>query len=195
MLRIATAALWSLLNKPLFGTHVIPRDASVDPTLFPEQEYPVYCSKCTYLLRGLPDGKCPECGTSFERGKLLVRTYVSAWSGALWRDSAARKWFWWLLATGIALPFLASLGFVCMKYFGSFNSPNPPSSAALDSAFRLVYALLGVMFVGPVLQLVALAIVVKAYPRGSWKRRRAIIDAISEAESATTSELEHFPFS
>ncbi len=186
MFRTAISAVWSLLHKPLFGTHVIPRDASVDPTLFPEQEYPVYCSKCSYLLRGLPDGKCPECGTSFERGHLLVRTYVTAWGGALWRDSPARKWYWRFIVAGTALPFLSGLGFMCLKYFVDWTSPSPPSSATLDVAFRLIHALAAGMFVGPVLQFVAFGIAVKSYPRGSWNRRRAIIDAIRQAESPTT---------
>ena len=49
---------------------------SVDPALFPEADYPVHCSKCQYLLTGLPDGPCPECGQPFERGKLLVSQYA-----------------------------------------------------------------------------------------------------------------------
>ena len=182
MFRTATAAVWSVLHRPLFGTHVIPRNASVDPTLFPEEEYPVYCSKCSYLLRGLPDGRCPECGASFERGHLLVRTYVTAWGGALWRDSVARKWYWRFMVVGIALPFLSGLGFMCLNYFVDRTSPSPPSSATLDATLRLVYALVALMFVGLVLQLVAAVIATIAYPRGSWKRRRAIIDAIRQAE-------------
>lgn len=65
-----------ILSRPLFGTRVIPKDAAVDPALFQEEEFPVYCPKCDYLLRGLPDGKCPECGQSFQRGVLLVQQYV-----------------------------------------------------------------------------------------------------------------------
>lgn len=67
------------LHTPLFGTKYIhvPPDARVDPAGFSEEEYPVVCPKCTYLLRGLADGRCPECGTPFDRGQLLVRQYVT----------------------------------------------------------------------------------------------------------------------
>lgn len=76
MLRGAVHALWHLLRRPLFGTIVIPKDARVDPAQFPEDQFPVHCVKCGYWLRGLPDGRCPECGEPFERGRLLVRQYV-----------------------------------------------------------------------------------------------------------------------
>jgi len=32
----------------------------------------VFCPRCRYNLRGLPDGHCPECGERFERQRLLV---------------------------------------------------------------------------------------------------------------------------
>lgn len=67
----------TVLGRPLFGTRVIPPGARVDPALFAEDEFPVHCPKCDYLLRGLPDGRCPECGTEFERGRLLVEQYVT----------------------------------------------------------------------------------------------------------------------
>ncbi len=180
-------AIASFLRKPLFGTLVNPRDATVDPALFPEDHYPVFCTKCGYCLRGLPDGKCPECGTTFARGQLLVRTYVKVWSGVLWRDSAARKWVWRFIVTGYALPVVAILGFEFMKYFryfGYFDSSSPPSPAALDSAIRLqLYVLLAIFLAGPLFLFGALVIAVKTYPRGSWKRRRAIIDAIKQANA------------
>lgn len=173
MPRAALTAVASILRKPLFGMILIRRNSTVDPTLFPEDDYPVFCTKCGYCLRGLSDGKCPECGTTFARGQLLVRTYVNAWSGALWRDSAARRWYWRFMVTGIALPIVAGfLSVMYMKYLGNFHSP----------AFRLPYALGAVMFAAPPLFcFAALVIAVKAYPRGSWKRRRAIIDAIKQA--------------
>lgn len=121
---------------------------------------------------------------------MLVSTYAMAWGGALWRDSAARKWYCRFMVVGVALPFLSGLGFMCLKYSVDWTSPSPPSSVTLDAGFRLIYALAAVMFVGPVLQLVALAVAVKSYPRGSWKRRRAIIDAIRQAEPPTAGEPE-----
>ena len=55
---------------------VYPRGTEVDPALFPESEYPVRCLDCGYALVGLPDGRCPECGSPFARGLLLVETYA-----------------------------------------------------------------------------------------------------------------------
>jgi len=77
--------LWGVLNRPLFGTKVVPRTARVDPAAFPEDEFPVYCPKCEYLLRGLPEPVCPECGTSFHRGELLL---WSTWIARVRRGSA-----------------------------------------------------------------------------------------------------------
>ena len=70
-------SLWRVLNTPI-GRRVrrIPRGTQVDPALFPEDEYPVQCLNCGYDLRGLPDGRCPECGTEFVRGHLLVELYA-----------------------------------------------------------------------------------------------------------------------
>lgn len=55
---------------------LIPADTRVDPSLFPEDEFPLVCPKCNYSLRGLPDNICPECGSQFDRGRLLVEQYV-----------------------------------------------------------------------------------------------------------------------
>ncbi|MBP7933253.1 MAG: hypothetical protein KA354_01280 [Phycisphaerae bacterium] len=62
----------------------LPQDARVDPGLFPEDEFPVYCPWCNYLLRGLPDDRCPECGKHFDPGRLLVVQYVE--------DKGRRQW-------------------------------------------------------------------------------------------------------
>jgi hypothetical protein len=58
------------------GGKVISQETRVDPARFAENEFPVFCRKCDYALRGLPDGHCPECGTEFQRGRLLVEQYV-----------------------------------------------------------------------------------------------------------------------
>ena len=79
MSRGLLARVRRLLYRPLFGTFVVPKDARVDPAPFSDEEFPVHCPKCRYLLRGLPDGACPECGKPFERGALLVRQYVFEW--------------------------------------------------------------------------------------------------------------------
>lgn len=38
----------------------MPLDARVDPSPFPDEEFPVYCSSFDYLLRGLTNNRCPE---------------------------------------------------------------------------------------------------------------------------------------
>lgn len=55
---------------------IVPPDAKVDPSSFPEDKYPVYCPACGYLLRGLTCDRCPECGKQFDHGRLLVEQYV-----------------------------------------------------------------------------------------------------------------------
>ncbi len=60
----------------------------VDPDLFAEDEYPVYCLTCGYHLRGVGAPRCPECGTEFDRGQLLVDFYAR---GQRPRTSPTRK--------------------------------------------------------------------------------------------------------
>ncbi|MGE0479990.1 MAG: hypothetical protein AB7Q17_05905 [Phycisphaerae bacterium] len=58
----------------LFG--YIPAGLEVDPAAFPETEFPVACLECGYMLHSIAQGRCPECGTAFSRGNLLVRIYA-----------------------------------------------------------------------------------------------------------------------
>ncbi len=167
MLRILNS-LALVLKKPLFGTTVIPRGAMVDPAQFPEEEYPVHCTKCQYCLNGLPDGRCPECGTEFDRGQLLVSTYVRGWRVGFLGNSTAWKWFWRFIIAGISTRFLGWLGLFLLN---SFDKVNPPNQ-------MLIRMLMVMMFIGPVFYFTAFAIAIKACPRGFRKRRRAIIEAI-----------------
>lgn len=66
---------WLFRHRPALNA-MIPPDARVDPDRFPEEEFPLYCPACDYLLRGLPGNRCPECGQAFDRGRLLVEQYV-----------------------------------------------------------------------------------------------------------------------
>jgi len=90
---------------------VIPPDARVDPNRFPESRFPLYCPVCDYLLRGLPTERCPECGTPFNRGRLLVQQYVVEQGKRSWKRTG--KYAKWLLIIGgllsIAPPALFSL--------------------------------------------------------------------------------------
>jgi hypothetical protein len=85
----------------------IPPETRVDPSLFPEENYPVFCPECDYLLRGLPDNRCPECGREFERGGLLVEQYVRE-SGKHSHPVSRR----WALRTWRAGSLIMLLGFV-----------------------------------------------------------------------------------
>lgn len=68
--------LWRWLRQPVLGTTVIPKHARVDASLFSEDEFPVKCPRCDYSLRGLIREYCPECGTAYDRGRLLVTQYL-----------------------------------------------------------------------------------------------------------------------
>jgi hypothetical protein len=63
----------------------------VDPGRLAEAEFPVICPQCAYLLRGLPDGSCPECGRPFERGRLLVQQYVHEFGSRAWARSVSGR--------------------------------------------------------------------------------------------------------
>jgi hypothetical protein len=96
--------LFREFDRPLFGTVVIPGDARVDPEHFPEEDFPVHCPRCEYLLRGLAEERCPECGEPFDRGRLLVLQYaVRATKG--WRSPEQRV----LLCLGLAAALLVAL--------------------------------------------------------------------------------------
>ena len=43
----------------------------------------LHCPRCGYNLRGLPDGKCPECGTPFERDTLARMDQPTVSMGAI----------------------------------------------------------------------------------------------------------------
>jgi hypothetical protein len=171
----------ALLRTPLFGTTVVRSNATVRPELFPEEEYPVHCPGCGYLLRGLPDGKCPECGAPFDRGRLLVRQYVQEWQGAAWRHSAAGKWCSRLIFTGIALPVLVVFAVNLVRWLGYLDVPAPPSPAMLDWLVRAAHLVAITMFISPLLYVAAFAVAILTYPRGARKRRRAVLRAIGNS--------------
>ncbi len=182
MLRILKT-LSSVFKKPLFGTTVIPHDATVDPAQFPEDEYPAHCTKCQYCLNGLPDGKCPECGTDFVRGALLVKLYGSIVNDVRWRYPTAYKWYWRLIVVGSILPIAGFLSMMCLAYYIKINPLNMLSQATATGLTRLVYANFIVMCIGPLLTASAVIIAIMTFSRGCRKRRRAIIDAIKQPET------------
>ncbi len=76
----------------------------IDPAEFPEDVLPVWCMQCGYELRALPEPRCPECGTPFDRGELLVEQYARM-------RRPQNNWFYWAfrmsLWAGIAAQFIA----------------------------------------------------------------------------------------
>lgn len=186
MLRRLATRIWSMLNVPLFGTKVIPRNAAVDPARFSEQEFPVTCPKCGYLLRGLPDGNCPECGKPFERGRLLVLQYVHEWSGKLWRQSRPGIWCRRLFVLGFVLYAAWLVGFICFAYPGFRKAATPPTLAAIDRDYSIARGLMILWLAGPALHLVACVLMLVTYPRGARKRRRAVVDAVWRGQASAS---------
>lgn len=86
------ACMRRILVHPFVGG-MLPRKGRVNPDLFPENDYPTWCLKCGYLLRGLKENRCPECGQEFDRGHLLVKEYVVEWHKWVFRPSRAGRLF------------------------------------------------------------------------------------------------------
>ena len=49
--------------------------ASIDPAEFSWDEFPIHCQQCGYQLHAVNHGRCPECNTAFERGRMLYEQY------------------------------------------------------------------------------------------------------------------------
>lgn len=153
---------------------LIPPEARVNAVAFPEAEYPVVCPKCRYLLRGLSDGPCPECGKPFDKGRLLVEQYVRE-RGMRFHPATARmsRWVLWL---SLGVPFGGGLGFwIYARFF--FDATSPPSGAVLPSVVRVWLVAVGlILVVGLVSIVLSLRIVVR-YGR----KTRQVFDAIEPA--------------
>lgn len=99
-----------LLNRPMFGTKVIAKDATVASHEFPEDEFPVFCPQCDYELRGLTDNRCPECGQPFDRGRLLVDQYVRERDHKIWDRGRLGLWAGRLAAASLIFLLLWVVG-------------------------------------------------------------------------------------
>jgi len=174
-----------LLSRPLFGTFVVPKDARVDPTLFSEEDFPVFCPKCRYSLRGLRDGLCPECGQPFERGVLLVRQYVFEWGEPLWRRTRLGRVSRWCVIGGlicVSILFLAFLG-ICLAsllILATRGFPPPQEEALHEQTFRFVWACMPFPFVALLLGGVLYGFCLRRHAG----QRRAVIAAIRAAANA-----------
>jgi hypothetical protein len=170
-------AIIRALNRPIFGTRVIPNDAVVDPTRFPEDKFPTYCDACGYLLRGIPDGNCPECGKPFARGRLLVMQYVISYGWTSWRGSRSAKWARVLLvigATMCALPAVAVVALILVVK----TQPQAQAWSTVDLMLEVLSVATPVALVGgPLLILISGALVFTQIRR-SAAQRRALLCAI-----------------
>jgi hypothetical protein len=171
-----------LLRKPIFGTRVIPKDASVDPSLFPEDEYPVACPKCWYSLHQLPDGRCPECGTAFQRGRLLVRLYVTGWKPIGWTRRPIVRWTLVVFAFGFAFYLLGMVGLLTIKLKWTPNSVSPSfAAAAMTRQAYSTFAAVGAMLLGMVLFVVSCVMTKWWYSAGMRRKRRAVLAALYDS--------------
>lgn len=166
-----------LLRKPLFGTTVVPRDARVDPAEFPENEFPVNCAKCGYLMDGLPDGRCPECGVEFDRGRRLVAQYARGDADGRWKHSRARKWARWLVVLGIACSLLPGLLFRLLSDTLQRLGETDPERA-LDRLIWMIVLLASLKALAALCCLAAGVVTFTHYPRVPKALRRRVLDAI-----------------
>ena len=181
-----SAKVRRLLYRPLFGTFVVPKDARVDPALFSEEEFPVFCPKCRYSLRGLRDGLCPECGRPFERGALLVQQYV--FGKQLWRLTLLGRVGRWCVVGGLVCVltfFLGASVLVVLQRLGLVDLEAVSANISVTWTMRLVLAGLLVLAVGYGLILTsALCSLVDAQRSQYRRKRRAVIAALRAAASA-----------
>jgi hypothetical protein len=122
-------------------------NARVDPALFPEADYLVYCMRCGYDLRGLPNEQCPECGERFERGRLLVEQYVRGKrprSDGRYRFARRLGRFGWVLIVG-AIIVRSSIG-VAIKLWN--DEVFELMMRAGDLLIRALFTILGIELFG-----------------------------------------------
>jgi len=171
------------LNRPLFGTRVIPPGVAVPAVDFPEDEYAVFCPGCDYLLRGLASEQCPECGRPFNRGQLLVDQYVRERDHRVWKQGGIGRWAGRIAAfvLGFLLIYIAAahLAALCLPWLG--RTMTKATARQVDAWVSLVQTAHELMWWG---QLVLLAILLasvgvwlRAARRNARKRRR-ILDAL-----------------
>lgn len=139
----------------LFGYHmvqgeIIPPDARVDPAHFPENEYPLFCPTCDYMLRGLPTERCPECGHTFDRGRLLVEQYVLEQGKRLWKQTG--KYAQALLVMGFLL---SVVPLVLARVASALVKPTAMTTQTMDWVMKLVPAVMAIIALGTILLFVA----------------------------------------
>jgi len=178
-------AILAVLKRPMFGTRVVPPDATVPAADFPEDEYPVYCPKCDYSLRGLSTDRCPECGEPFDRGRLLVVQYVRERDHRLWQRGGSGYW-----ASRLAM---VTLGFLGLYIVGTHavallvaplaGGAIKPTARQVEGALDLLVILLIFAWWARLLVLLIIlacaGVLVRSARRNARKRRR-VLEAIME---------------
>ena len=163
-----------LRHRPAYGG-LIPPEAQVDPNLFPDDRYPVWCPDCDYLLRGLPDGRCPECGRSFEKGRLLVEQYVIEQGRRNWKRTS--RWAKWTLVIGIALYFIAKVPLILMWLLSEQEKLNVQITRFL---FELMPLVLGMQAIGVLFFLISMVVSIILDSR-TRKKCKQVFDAIDRS--------------
>jgi len=180
--------VWKFLNRPMFGTKIIPPHAWVNPGSFSEEEFPLYCVQCDYLLRGLSGTRCPECGHHFDRGRLLVEQYVTEPLRRDWDNQRIGRWAVRFAAAGLGVLGLWCAGNYAFYRFGLKlplfqHNPNNPKAAQLwiDRLEILSAMVWYVQVLILVMLLICTLFAWKVYRRNILKRHR-VIEAIFEHE-------------
>jgi hypothetical protein len=162
-------------------------ESRADPDLLPEDEFPVWCSKCGYELRGLAQPRCPECGSEFDRGRLLVDQYV--WKRGL-KPTRLRRlagWVGWLSLGFSLMPTVVILVGSWLLYM--FSSGGPPSWTRSAWFDRIPYWIMSAYAVAMIVAFVAVVLYCLAY-RGMRKRGREVVATIPEnVGAAETTEV------
>ena len=178
------ASVKRFLHRDLLSGRVMPRKvakASVDPNLFPEEQFPLYCPKCGYLLRGLPNDRCPECGTRFERGRLLVEQYVLRHGGPRLRLTRMGRWIARLVICGFLVHYVGRGAlYVTVRWMKTQDTP-AKLSAASETLFTVGKWTQVASGLALFLWFAAGILFAVRIWRNASKRRR-ILDALQDAE-------------
>jgi hypothetical protein len=180
-LRMMVAPLKRLLFRPILGTRVIPPGASVPPEAFPEDEYPIFCSRCDYQLRGLTGSCCPECGTGFDRGRLLVDQYARERAHRLWEHGPVGRWAARLSVAILVLcaMYIVGMGLIAWAAERLGNRNVRPTARQVDQWTARLVVLNDLAWWGQLLALVTLLCCLLAVAR-SWRRNRRLRERVLE---------------